>query len=53
MDVHVIFGEFRSKASRDIREVDFVSYTNERTNMTEDYHIRAKDFLGGSPKNTV
>ena len=40
MDIPVKFGDSKSNGSRDIRGADFES--NERTNMTEAYHIRQK-----------
>ena len=40
LDICVEFGDSRSNGSRDIRGADCV--LNERTNMTEGYHIRQK-----------
>ena len=51
MYVDVQFGDSRSDSSRDIKWADFVS--NEQTNMTEAYHIKAKRVTVISPKNVT
>ena len=50
VDVHAKFCVSRSKGYRDIRRADF---RVERTNMTEDYHIRQKRLTGVSRLKTV
>ena len=46
--VRVKFGDSRSNGSQDIWGTDFVS--NERTSMTEAYHVSQKRLTGVSPK---